>query len=152
MKTHTEGFREAAPTWTKTVLLLAAAYNLIWGTFVIVAPEASLRWCGFPEPIRYPQIWQCVGMIVGVYGIGYGIAAFDPYRHWPVVFVGLLGKVLGPIGMAASVLDGSLPPSAAKTILTNDLIWWIPFAAILWKAVGWRRSPVSDPPMSYDRR
>jgi small multidrug resistance pump len=45
---------------------------------------------------RYPDIWQCVGMIVGVYGVGYLIAAFDPLRHWPVILVGLLGKVLGP--------------------------------------------------------
>ena len=29
-------------------------------------------------------------MIVGVYGIGYIIAAGNPYKHWPIIFVGLL--------------------------------------------------------------
>ena len=38
---------------------------------------------------RYPQIWQCVGMIVGVYGVGYLVAASDPLRHWPIVLVGM---------------------------------------------------------------
>lgn len=45
--------------------------------------------------VNYPEIWQCVGMIVGVivgvYGIGYLVAASDPRRHWPIVLVGLLG-------------------------------------------------------------
>jgi hypothetical protein len=48
-------------------------------------------------------------MLVGVYGIGYAIAAFDPWRHWPIVLVGLLGKLLGPIGLAQAVAEGTLP-------------------------------------------
>lgn len=128
-----------APAWMKPTLLLAAVYNIAWGTAVIVAPQTTLKWCGFAEPARYPQIWQCIGMIVGVYGVGYAIAAFNPIRHWPIVLVGLLGKVFGPIGMAAAIIDGTLPPSAVRTIITNDLIWWIPFAVILWQAWKWNQ-------------
>lgn len=118
----------------KTALLLAAVYNLIWGGFAILAPETMLRWLQFrPLPV-YPELWQCIGMIVGVYGIGYAIAAFSPYRHWPIVLVGLLGKLFGPIGFAKAVWDGRLPASMGWTILTNDIIWWIPFAVVLWHA------------------
>ncbi len=73
-------------------------------------------------------------MIVGVYGIGYLIAARDPFRHWPLVLVGLLGKVLGPVGMGWSVVHGTLSSTLAWTCLTNDLIWWWPFALILFRA------------------
>jgi len=73
-------------------------------------------------------------MVIGVYGIGYGIAARDPLRHWPIVLVGLLGKVLGPIGFVWAVNHGELPLAMGWTILTNDLIWWIPFTAILFHA------------------
>jgi hypothetical protein len=73
-------------------------------------------------------------MIVGVYGIGYGIAAYDSARHWPIVLVGLLGKIFGPIGFVWAATQGELPWSAGATILTNDLIWWIPFALILRRA------------------
>jgi hypothetical protein len=125
----------------RNILLAAAAYNLAWGTAVIAAPLATLQWCGFPEPPRYPQLWQCLGMIVGVYGVGYGIAASNPARHWPMVLVGLLGKVLGPIGMAQAVWGGTLPLSATRTIVTNDLIWWLPFGWVLYMA--WR-SNVAD--------
>jgi hypothetical protein len=119
------------------VLLLAGIYNLAWGAAVIVFPVASYRWCGFPDSQASMPLWQCLGMIVGVYGIGYAIAAFDPVRHWPVVLVGLLGKVLGPIGMVHAIWNGTLPMTAGRTCLFNDLIWWIPFGLIL--AYAWRR-------------
>ncbi|MCA9053460.1 MAG: hypothetical protein KDA75_06465 [Planctomycetaceae bacterium] len=128
----------APPRWAAPVLIVAAAYNLLWGAAAILWPLETLRLCGFFEPPRYPELWQCIGMIVGVYGVGYAIAARDPWRHWPIILVGLLGKVFGPIGMANAILSGTLPVSAARTILTNDLIWWLPFGWLLvgaWRAV-----------------
>lgn len=120
------------------VLIAAAVYNLTWGLLVVLFPLAPFRWAGMTPP-NYPELWQCLGMIVGVYGIGYGIAATDPMRHWPIVLVGLLGKVFGPIGFLGAALRGRLPWSFGLTILTNDLIWWLPFGLILAR-VGSRRS------------
>jgi len=109
-------------------------------------PGALFAWAGM-EPMRYPQIWQCVGMIVGVYGIGYLIAARDHRTHWPIVLVGLVGKILGPIGFAVALLKGAFPPAFAVTILANDLVWWIPFAMILWDAARSRGElPEGAPP------
>lgn len=129
----------------RRVLLCAAVYNLLWGAFVVCFPLVLFRWAKM-EPPNYPEIWQCVGMIVGVYGVGYGIAAFHPLRHWPIVLVGLLGKLAGPLGMAQSIWQGRFPLAAAWLSLTNDLIWWVPFTLILWRAYqaaatrrGWKR-------------
>jgi hypothetical protein len=121
---------QKAPKWMQVMLTAAGIYNLIWGVWVIMFPTALFRWTGMP-PINYPQIWQCVGMIVGVYGVGYLIAASNPYGHWAIVLVGLLGKILGPAGMWWFVNRGDLPFAMAWTCLTNDLIWWLPFAATL---------------------
>ena len=60
-------------------------------------------------PPTYPEIWQCVGMIVGVYGIGYAIASADPLRHWPIILVGFLGKIFGPLGFAQALYLERLP-------------------------------------------
>lgn len=119
-----------SPRWMSTVLIIAGLYNLIWGTWVILFPLAGFEWAGMPPP-NYPQLWQCIGMIVGVYGVGYLSAAIDPLRHWPIVLVGLLGKVFGPIGFAWNAAQGFIPWWAGATIVTNDLIWWWPFAVIL---------------------
>ncbi|SFJ34276.1 SelL-related redox protein [Planctomicrobium piriforme] len=135
-----------APRWMSTVLRAAGIYNLVWGAWVVLWPEWSLRVCGYPEPLNYPQFWQCIGMIVGVYGIGYWIAASDPVRHWPIVFVGFLGKVLGPIGFLWGYSQGTLPLSAGRINITNDVIWWAPFAAILWHALRTSADrPARDP-------
>jgi hypothetical protein len=117
-------------SWMRKVLLAAAAYNAIWGAAAILFPSLPFQVAGAQVP-NYPELWQCIGMFVLVWGVGYACAALDPIRHWPVVLVGLLGKILGPIGFAWSVWNGRLPISFGWTIITNDLIWWIPFGLIL---------------------
>lgn len=125
--------------WMSITLYAAAIYNLVWGAWIVLRPDDLFVLTGIEVP-NYRGIWQCVGMIVGVYGVGYGIAATNPLRHWPITLVGLLGKILGPIGFAFTLLQlgpgdpGYLPPTWGLTIITNDLIWWIPFAAILYQA------------------
>jgi hypothetical protein len=127
-----------------TVTLRAAAvYNLAWGTLVILFPQYPFEYVGM-QPPRYPELWQCIGMIVGVYGVGYWIAAGDPLRHWPIVLVGFLGKIFGPIGFLMAATRGSLPWTAGWTIVTNDLIWWLPFAGILWEAARLHASMTRD--------
>jgi hypothetical protein len=126
----------AEPTvarWMTFVLGAAGVYNLIWGGCVVLSPQALFRWAGLP-PINYPVVWQCVGMIVALYGVGYLIAARDPVRHWPIVLVGLLGKILGPLGMASAVSRGTLPVTAIWVCVANDAVWWIPFGWILSRA------------------
>lgn len=114
----------------KITLKLAAIYNVAWGSMAIMLPIQSFEVLGMPPPL-YPQLWQCIGMIVGVYGLGYWIAASNPVIHWPIVLVGFLGKILGPIGFAVAIIKDELPLIFGVHIITNDLIWWIPFFLIL---------------------
>ncbi len=131
----------SAPRWMSWTLRLAAVYNIVWGAWVVLLPMQFFQLAGMPEP-AYPSIWQCVGMIVGVYGIGYAIAASDPYRHWPIILVGFLGKILGPIGyVQGAFISRTLDPAFGLTIPTNDLIWWVPFAAILYGAFKHHAAP-----------
>jgi hypothetical protein len=120
--------------WMRKVLVVAAAYNIVWGCFAMFAPLTMFQFFGADPLPSYPELWQCIGMIVGVYGVGYAIAARHPFVHWPIVLVGLLGKVFGPIGFLFAVNSGRLPASFGWTILTNDIIWWVPFTLILWRA------------------
>ena len=77
----------ASPRWARRWLYAAGIYNLVWGAIVIVFPNALFDLVG-AERMRYPEIWQCVGMIVGVYGIGYLIAAHSafciPFAYLPI--------------------------------------------------------------------
>jgi len=123
-----------APRWMVRVLVAAAVYNFAFGIWAVLWPGQWFAISGMAPPL-YPDIWRTVGMIVGVYGIGYAIAASNPFRHWPVIFVGLLGKFFGPLGFVTAVLGGTLPLRAGWLLLANDLVWWVPFTLILWGAV-----------------
>lgn len=131
--------------WLGRVLVAAGAYNLLWGATVVVAPDFPFRLAEM-EPLAGTgrAIWQCLGMVIGVYGIGYLAASTAPARHWPIVLVGLLGKVFGPIGFIWTATRGDIPWAFGWTILTNDLIWWVPFAMILRRAWCVSRAEVAS--------
>ena len=97
-----------APAWMRRWLLAAGLYNIVWGAAMVLAPIWTLQLLGVSPPTTelWPQLWACIGMIVGVYGLGYMIAARDPARHWPIELVGLLGKVFGPIGFLDAATRG----------------------------------------------
>jgi small multidrug resistance pump len=119
----------------KLTLILAGIYNILWGTSVILFPKLHFDMIGMEVP-NYLEFWQCIGMIVGVYGIGYIVASSDPIRHWPITLVGLIGKILGPIGFIDAINKNKLPIEFGWNIITNDIIWWLPFSYIL--LCAWR--------------
>ncbi len=123
-----------ARPWMAAVLRCAGVYNILWGAAAVLLPTTTLNLLMSGEQITGTVVvfWQCIGMIVGVYGVGYWVAAADPLRHWPIVLVGLLGKLFGPAGFVDAVLIRQvLDPSFGITIIFNDLIWWVPFFLIL---------------------
>ncbi len=122
--------RRSALGWASFVLALAAAYNVVWGGLVVLFPDWCLGFLELRGDANRPLV-QCIGMIVGVYGLGYGIAATDPARYWPLVLVGLAGKLFGPIGGVWAVVTGDLPPAVLWVNVANDLVWWLPFGWIL---------------------
>jgi small multidrug resistance pump len=108
----------------------AAAYNLLWGSAIVLFPVQSFACLGLPPPTPV-AIWQVVGMLVAVYAPAYWWAGRDPWRHRHFIVIGLLGKVLGPLGFLWSAWQGGLPWSFGWVNLTNDLIWWPSFALFL---------------------
>lgn len=117
----------------KLILKLAAVYNILWGAWVVLFPQHFFEMVGM-EPINHPMVWQGMGMVIGVYGLGYWWASFDPIKHWPIVAVGFLGKIFGPLGFVFNYLNGDAPGAFGYMLISNDLIWWIPFFIILKKA------------------
>lgn len=123
-----------SPRWMSQVLAVAGAYNLAWAAWMFLFPEGSFSHSGMDDPgkpLNYPQLWQGVGVLVGVFGIGYLLAATNPVQHWGLVFVGLISKVLGGLGTALGVASGQNRPEALLLSLLNDLVWWIPFILIV---------------------
>jgi peroxiredoxin len=119
-----------AKPWMTRVLWAAGLYHMAWGALVVFIPGAVSGWLGLGR-LAYPEVWQYVGLLVGLLGIAFIAAASSPFRHWPVVLAGLLAQLLGTAGFASAALRHQLPWQFGWTILGNNLLWVGPFAFIL---------------------
>lgn len=114
----------------RAIFILAGAYNILWGFYSALNPQWLFRFSGMPLQ-NHPEIFACLGMVVGLYGILYFEVARVPENGWLLAAVGMLGKILGPIGLARLIWTGQWPVSAAILSVTNDFLWWIPFTLYL---------------------
>jgi hypothetical protein len=119
----------------RIVFISAGVYNILWGLWSIADPQWLFRYAGMPLS-NYPPLFACLGMVIGLYGILYLEVARVPEQGRLIALVGLAGKVLGPIGMIHLIWTGAWPPSAIVLCVTNDFIWWIPFALYLYDVTG----------------
>jgi hypothetical protein len=119
--------------WHRAVFVAAGLYNIVWGIYSACDPQWLFRFAGM-EPLNHPEIFACLAMVVGLYGILYLEVARAPERGWLLAAVGLLGKVLGPIGLAQLLWSGAWPPATLILCVTNDFFWWIPFTVYLYDA------------------
>ena len=125
------------------VFVLAGLYNICWGLYSVYDPQWLFRFSGIPL-LNHPQIFACLAMVVGLYGIIYFEVARVPERGFLLAAVGLIGKILGPIGLANLIWSGAWPARTIVLCLTNDLIWWVPFSIYLVDSWGSFRRDVFD--------
>ncbi len=130
---------------------MAGVYNIVFGLWAALFPQAVFRLLDLGAP-SHPGIWACVGMVVGLYGLVYLQVAFtDPARRRSalvmgtgpntrrveydftrfLIALGLLGKILGPIGFVLAVAHRELPVRMLSLLVFDDVIWWAPFALYL---------------------
>ena len=117
----------------RVVFCCAGIYNILWGLYSAWDPQWLFRYSGLP-PQNHPQVFACLGMVVGLYGIIYFEVARVPERGWLLAAVGLAGKVLGPIGLARLIWNGTWPAATLVLSVTNDFILWLPFSLYLYDA------------------
>jgi hypothetical protein len=114
----------------RLIFTAAAAYNIAFGLWASLFPRAFFNVFELSPP-RYPAIWACLGMVVGLYGAGYAYAAWRLNDAFPFIAIGLAGKILGPIGWTIAMRSGELPFRTFPQIVFDDIIWWVPFSLFL---------------------
>lgn len=115
----------------RITFILAGFYNILWGLWVSFDPLWLFRFAGMEMP-NYPEIFVCVGMVVGLYGVVYLEIARKPERGFVLALVGFVGKILGPLGIFYYIFIGKWTFAALIMNLTNDFIWLLPFAVYLY--------------------
>ncbi len=117
--------------WMVSLLRVAGVYFITWGLSVVLFPKwwFSLAHLNYPN---YIPMWQYVGIVEAVLGLGYFIAASNPLRHWVVILIGFLTKTSLTIGFLYDYREGLLPANIFNMALTNGMIWIIPYGIILY--------------------
>lgn len=134
----------ARRSFHRAVFVAAGLYNILWGLYAVIDPQWLFRFAKMQNE-NHPQVFACLGMVLGLYGILYLEVARIPDRGWVIAAVGLAGKVLGPVGLARLIWTGIWPVRTGILCVTNDLIWWIPFGLYLYDAWPVFRKKIDEP-------
>jgi len=116
----------------RVVLILAAAHNLLAGTWMLVFYHEAYKMLGLAKPdLNLPL--QLVGILVGLFGVGYWLVVRSPVENRNLLLLGLWSKALGSTLGVYYVLLGELPLAFLPILFFSDIIYLLPFYVI------WRR-------------
>ncbi len=117
--------------WMKLILRCAAVFHLLWGIWLILFPVHMLH--------AFPSVWaespiRLGGMIIFLWGIGFGLASVNPAQHWVVILTGFAGKFIMPIFLLWELrLVKDVPFSSVLILFLNNVVWWVPLGFLLYK-------------------
>jgi len=120
-----------SPRWHSKMLKAAAACSIFSGLYFAAFPELAMSFLKVEPQAGYAELWRYLGITLCIYGVGYWCASYAPVRHSLLVMIGLLAKILGPIGFLLAARNGSLPILPGIVFLVSGLFWSIPFTAVL---------------------
>lgn len=117
------------PPWMRGFLFAAGVYNLAWGIFITIYPDAYFSWLTETDS---QAIWliSYQGAGVLIFGIFYLLSSLYPVRFWFLICIGLFSKIFGAVGVYFFIVDKSLTNHFIFHLLVNDLAWVVPLAII----------------------
>ncbi len=116
-------------TFWRVVFALAAAFNFAVAAIMLTGPMSLAASTG-QGPSADQFYLQTSGVMIAVFGLGYAMAARDPIRNRPIIWLGLIGKAAMPILSGLYVRAGLMPLSTFYVSL-GDLVFVILFALFL---------------------
>ena len=114
----------------KFVLRFAGVFNLLAGSGMICLHHEGFRWFGIPPPGVVLPV-QVMGILVGLFGVGYLLVAANPVENRNILMLGFWSKALSATAVMWHVAAGRLPWSLAAAVFFADVIYLPPFYLIL---------------------
>lgn len=112
------------------VLRFAGTYNLLAGMSMICFYHEGCKMFGIPKPELILPI-QLVGILVGLFGVGYHLVAANPIENRNLLMLGFWSKLLGSVAAVVYVGFGDLPLAFLPFLFFSDVIYLPPFYVIM---------------------
>ena len=116
--------------WMSYLLYFAGTYNLLVMLTLLALYHEALRTLGIEKPNLLLFV-QLVGILVGLFGVGYLIVARNPVENRNVLLLGFLSKFLGTILGLAYFALGKVPVTFLVLLIFSDIVYLPPFWIIL---------------------
>ncbi|MEQ9410269.1 MAG: SelL-related redox protein [Fuerstiella sp.] len=126
--------------WVHLFLRLLAASDLAAAVLLAGFPSFALRLAGIDSNGGSSLLMQCLGLLVGVFGTGYLIAARSPFRNWAVVLLGLFSRLLVGSATILAALGGYLQDLSGWVVAGIALLGAVPLTIMLWQSARFHQS------------
>ena len=130
MESHgTQPGRPLAP-WMTRLLWFVGGYNMLAGLGMLCFYHEGFKLLGIEKPDFNLPI-QLVGVLVGLFGVGYWMVAASPVENRNVLLLGFWSKLLGSVLGVYYMCAGKLPPYFLAVLFVSDIGYLPPFYVIL---------------------
>lgn len=116
--------------WMTRLLWFVGGYNLLAGLGMLCFYHEGYKLLGVEKPQLNLPI-QLVGVLVGLFGLGYWMVASHPHENRNILVLGFWSKALGSVLGVYYVCVGKLPPAFLLALFFSDIIYLPPFYIIL---------------------
>jgi hypothetical protein len=116
--------------WMKRLLWFVGGYNILAGVTMLCFYHESFKVMGVAKPQMNLPI-QLVGMLVGLFGIGYWLVAANPAENRNLLVLGFWSKLLGSALGVYYVAAGKLPLAFLAVLFVSDVAYLPPFYLIM---------------------
>ncbi len=116
--------------WMRRLLWFVGGYNLLAGLSMFFFYHEGFKFLGIEKPTVNLPI-QLVGILVGLFGVGYWMVARAPRENQNILKLGFWSKALGSVLGAYYVAIGKLPPIFMGMLFASDIVYLPPFWIIL---------------------
>lgn len=120
-------------SWMYLLLKFAGGYNILAGVSMILFYHEGFELLGISKP-EFSMPIQLVGLLVGIFGVGYLMVERAPVENRNILLLGFLSKLLGPLLAVAYIIKGELPMAMLPVLFFADTIYLIPFWLIYRRA------------------
>lgn len=108
---------------------LAALNNLAIGSVMLAGADQAAVRIGVTGPAA-SYIVGFAGLVIAIFGVGYGLVALNPLRNRDLVVMGALGKAVTVLFTSLHAMAGHIPQNVYLLGMT-DLIWALIFCVFL---------------------
>src|SRR5262245_53701283 len=100
---------EPLKPWMRWLLRFVGCYNILAGSGMLVFYHEGFKLLGVAKPNLMLPL-QLVGVLVGLFGVGYLLVARNPVENRNLLMLGFWSKALGSALGVGYVALGKLPP------------------------------------------